>query len=181
MKKVLIPLADGFEEIEAVTNIDILRRAGLDVTIVSLGKFEVHGDHDIDVRADKVIDEVNPEQFAAVVLPGGMPGADNLRRDSRVVDAIRTIYANGGLAAAICAAPIVLEEAGILEGKKATSYPGFGEQMPSCDYQEEDVVVDGRVITGRGPGVAYAFAYTVAAHLLDEAKIEDLKQAMQYS
>ncbi|MFW6237946.1 MAG: DJ-1 family glyoxalase III [Bacillota bacterium] len=180
MKKVLIPLADGFEEIEAVASIDILRRAGLDVTTVTLDDFEVHGDHGIDVLADMVIDEVDLEQFAAVVLPGGMPGADNLRKDSRVLNAIRTIYENGGLVAAVCAAPIVLEEAGVLEGKKATSYPGYDNQMPSCDYREEDVVVDGRVITGRGPGVTCDFAYTVAEFLLSAEKISELKQAMLF-
>lgn len=178
MSKILIPLAQGFEEIEAVTNIDVLRRAGLDVVTAGIGSREIEGDHGIKVEADTEITEVSSDELSAVVLPGGMPGAANLRDSGKLLKLIRDINEKGGLCAAVCAAPIVLEAAGILEGKNATSYPGFADEMPSCNYKEERVVIDGNIITGRGPGVAMEFALTVVEYLQDAKERVQLEEAM---
>ncbi len=178
MGKILIPLAPGFEEIEAVTNIDVLRRAGLDVLTAGLGSKEIMGDHGIKIEADTEISEVSSDHLSAVVLPGGMPGAANLRDNAHLLKIIKEVYAADKLCAAICAAPMVLEAAGILEGKNATSYPGFDKEMPSCNYQEERVVIDENIITGRGPGVAMEFAMAVVEHLLDAKERAQLEEAM---
>ena len=178
MSKVLIPLAAGFEEIEAVTNIDVLRRASIEVVTVSLDSLDVMGDHDIPIIADKRIDQVNIDEFDAIVLPGGMPGAGNLRDNAKVLEYVRKIDEKGGLVAAICAAPMVLEAADLLEGKNATSYPGFAKEMQSCNYKEDRVVIDGNIITARGPGVAMEFALTIVEYLRDKEYADDLRDSM---
>lgn len=178
MSKVLIPLASGFEEIEAVTNIDVLRRANIEVVTISLNSLDVKGDHRIPIIADQRIDQSDIDNFDAIVLPGGMPGAGNLRDSQKILDFVKRIYNKDGLVAAVCAAPIVLEAAGILEGKNATSYPGFGEEMPSCNYKEKRVVKDGNIITARGPGVAMEFALTIVEYLKDKKAADDLRKAM---
>ncbi|MFN2340434.1 MAG: DJ-1 family glyoxalase III [Halanaerobium sp.] len=178
MSKILIPLAEGFEEIEAVTNIDILRRAGLDVLTAGIDSKEIKGDHDINVKADIEIKDVDSSDISAIVLPGGMPGAANLRDNAKLLELIREVNEKDGLCAAVCAAPIVLEAAGVLEGKKATSYPGFSDEMGSADYQEERVVVDGNIITGRGPGVAEEFALTIVEYLLSKKDRKELAESM---
>jgi 4-methyl-5(b-hydroxyethyl)-thiazole monophosphate biosynthesis len=178
MSKILIPLAEGFEEIEAVTNIDILRRAGLDVLTAGIDSKEIKGDHDINIKADIEIEDVDSSDISAVVLPGGMPGAANLRNSSKLLQLIREVNEKDGLCAAVCAAPIVLEAAGVLEGKNATSYPGFADEMGSANYQEERVVVDGNIITGRGPGVAEEFALTIVEYLLSGKDRKELAASM---
>jgi 4-methyl-5(b-hydroxyethyl)-thiazole monophosphate biosynthesis len=178
MSKILIPLAEGFEEIEAVTNIDILRRAGLDVLTAGIDSKEIKGDHDINLRADIEIKDVDSSDVSAVVLPGGMPGAANLRNSSKLLQLIREVNEKDGLCAAVCAAPIVLEAAGVLEGKNATSYPGFSDEMVSANYQEERVVVDGNIITARGPGVAEEFALTIVEYLLSGKDRKELAASM---
>lgn len=178
MSKVLIPLAEGFEEIEAITNIDVLRRADIEVVTVSLGFLEVRGAHDILITADKKIEDVNIDEFDGIVLPGGMPGADNLRNNAKVLEYVRKIDNKNGLVAAICAAPIVLETADLLENKRATSYPGFYKEMQSCNYVEDRVVKDGNIITGRGPGVAIEFALVLVEYLKDKESAEELGKSM---
>jgi len=178
MEKILIPLADGCEEIEAISNIDILRRAGLEVETASLGDLAVSGGHDIIIKADKRIDEVDSKELAGIVLPGGMPGATNLRDDERVISLIQELAKREGLIAAICAAPIVLEEAGVIEDRVATSYPGFEQEMESCNYLQDRVVVDANIITGRGPGVAVEFALKLVEYLVGNEKVEELKAEM---
>lgn len=178
MSKILIPLAAGFEEIEAVSNIDILRRAGVDVLVAGIGSKQIKGDHGIKIETDIEISDVDSSDLEGIVLPGGMPGADNLRNSSELLTIIRAINDKGGLCAAICAGPIVFEAAGILEGKKATSYPGFGEQMGSANYKEDRIVIDDNIITGRGPGVAIEFAMTLVEYLFDEKEREELEKAM---
>lgn len=179
MKKILIPLADGLEEIEAVVPIDVLRRAELEVVTCYLGDTEkINGSHEIILEADENIDNITAEKLSAIVLPGGMPGSKNLKEDKRVLELVSNLYKRGSLVAANCAAPMVLEAAGILEGKKATSYPGFDKEMPSCNYQEQRVVQDGNIITARGPGVALEFSYTIVRYLLSEEKASQLKEQM---
>ncbi|MDI3547583.1 MAG: protein deglycase [Halanaerobiales bacterium] len=176
--KILIPLADGLEEIEAITNIDVLRRAGIKVITAGLNDLEVTGAHDIVIKADRLIDEVRAEEFDGIILPGGMPGSTNLRDNDKVIKLVQKLNTDGKLVAAICAAPIALEKAGVIRNRKATSYPGFDREMVSCDYLEERVVVDGNLITGRGPGVALEFAITVVQYLLGEEKAAELKEGM---
>lgn len=178
MSRILIPLAAGFEEIEALTNIDVLRRAGVDVITAGIGSTKIEGDHGIKVETDTEISRVVAADIDGIVLPGGMPGAANLKNSTELLKIIKDVYNKNGLCAAICAAPIVLEAADILEGKNATSYPGFDEQMPSCNYREDRVVIDGNIITGRGPGVAMEFALTVVEYLLSESDRKELEEAM---
>ncbi len=179
MGKILIPLADGLEEIEAITIIDVLRRADIDVVTCSISQdLEVTGSHQIIIKADVLLKDLNQKEIEGVILPGGMPGAENLKQTEQLVQIIKDVNQAEGLVAAICAAPMVLEKAGVLTGKQATSYPDFAEEMPSCNYREERVVVDGNLITSRGPGVALEFSYTIVEYLLDEIQAEDLKKKM---
>ncbi len=171
----LVPLAEGFEEIEAMTIIDVLRRAGVDVTVAALGKSPVTGAHDVAVSADTELDAVHERSFDAVVLPGG-PGAKRLCDDERVKKLAQRLAAEGKLVAAVCAAPIALEAAGVLRGKRATVFPG--NALPSAELVEEGVVVDGNVITGRGPGVALEFALALVEKLVGRAKRDELARAM---
>jgi 4-methyl-5(b-hydroxyethyl)-thiazole monophosphate biosynthesis len=160
MSKVLVPLADGFEEIEAVTIVDLLRRAGVEVRTASLAGREVTGSHGITVMADSGLDEVEAGDYDMIVLPGGMPGTTHLKSDSRVVRLLRQFAESGRYTAAICAAPSVLAHAGLLEGRKATSFPGFltAGSAPGIRLSEDAVVVDGKVATSRGPGTALPFS-----------------------
>jgi len=177
--KVLVPLAPGFEEIEAVTIIDVLRRAGIDVTSAGLESGPVTGSHGIAVSADRRIDEIAAGDYEMIILPGGMPGSANLKADARVISAIRAVYENGGRVAAICAAPIVLSVAGVIGGKKATCFPGFEEMMPGTVCLPDPVVEDGRVITGRGPGCAIPFALKIIEVLKGKAVSSDIKDKLQ--
>jgi protein deglycase len=167
MAKALVLLADGFEEIEAVTIIDVLRRAEVEVHVAALGGESATGSHGIVVLADGPLARVDASQFDAVVLPGGMPGAKHLSEDARVQQILREAAASGKLVAAICAAPTALEAAGVLSGKRATSYPGF--KLPSAQYSEDRVVEDGNVITSRGVGTALEFALKLVERLVSPA------------
>lgn len=162
MATALVLLADGFEEIEAVTIIDVLRRGEITVTTASLGARRVTGSHQIALEADMLLEGVAVEDFDALVLPGG-PASKTLREDARAQATIRRAAAAGKLLAAVCAAPTALEAAGVLAGKRATVYPG--NQLPSARQVEEPVVEDGDVITSRGPGTAMAFALKLVERL----------------
>jgi protein deglycase len=162
MKTALLLLADGFEEIEAVTLIDVLRRGDVAVTTASLAGKHVRGSHDIVIESDASLERVAVENFDALVLPGG-PAAKTLREDARVQGAIQAAAAAGKLLAAVCAAPTALEAAGVLNGKRATSYPG--NPLPSAQFVEERVVEDGNIVTSRGPGTTMAFALKLVERL----------------
>ena len=158
MKKTGVFLAEGFEEIEGLTVVDILRRAGIDVVTISvMGQKEVCGSHKITVLADALFEEVNFEEYEGIVLPGGMPGTTNLGGHSGVNQIIKSFAEQGKLVAAICAAPSVLGQAGILEGKKAACYPGFEDKLTGAEVTFEEVAEDGNVITSRGMGTAIPF------------------------
>jgi len=181
MATVLVPLAEGFEEIEAATIVDVLRRGGVEVTTASLGDRTVKGAHALPFVADATLDAVLAEKprFDAVVLPGGMPGAANLRDDPRVLRALAQVVERGGTAAAICAAPIALEAAGLLAGRKATAYPGFRERLTSAALRSDaPVVVDGPVVTSAGPGTALEFALALVERLVSHEKAEELRGGM---
>lgn len=159
MSRVIVPLANGFEEIEAVTVVDLLRRAGIEVHTASLDGPRVSGSHGITLAADRALDAVRVEDYDMIVLPGGMPGAENLRNDARVISLLRRFAAAGRYVAAICAAPSVLAHAGLLEARAATSFPGFltGDSAPGIRLRDDAVVIDGKVATSRGPGTAMEF------------------------
>jgi 4-methyl-5(b-hydroxyethyl)-thiazole monophosphate biosynthesis len=176
MSRVLVPLAQGCEEIEAVTVINVLRRAGLEVISASLDGRPVKGARGITVVADVPLDEVKGQEFAAVVLPGGQPGTDNLKNDPRVIDLLERHAARGAWTAAVCAAPGVLAVAGLLRGKRATSYPGALDQSAhGGTLLDAPVVVDGRVLTGRSAGMAMDFALEVVAQLLGTEKRDEVE------
>ncbi len=171
MEKVLILLAQGCEEVEAVTVIDLLNRAGLEVTTACLDNEKViHASHGALLMAQKTLNEVLNEEFDMVVLPGGLPGADHLANDTRVIRLIKDMANAGKYVSAICAAPHILAQNGLLNGKKATAYPGFLKKsdFPQIDICDEKVVVSGNIITGRGPGVAMDFALTLIEVLCGE-------------
>lgn len=178
MKKVLILLGEGFEEIEALTPVDYLRRMDIVVDTCSIGKEKkVAGAHNIIVEADKIIDEINDSRdYDAIIIPGGLPGATNLRDNERVIELVKEFNEKEKLIGAICAGPIVLEKAGIIKGLELTSYPGFEDDLKEGIYKEEIIVQDGNVITARGPAVAVYFALKIVENLLDEEKVEELRQ-----
>ncbi|MBP5530901.1 MAG: DJ-1/PfpI family protein [Lentisphaeria bacterium] len=160
MAKVLLLLAPGFEEIEALGTCDVLRRLGVEVTLAALGEREVAGAHGIKVVADAELDKLDVSPFDAVVLPGGMPGAVNLLA---VKDLVTDFAREGKVTAAICAAPIVLSAAGVLMGRTFTMYPGFGKYLrPGEEPTGRMVEIDGTVVTGKGPGATFFFAAAVA-------------------
>ena len=181
--KTIVFLAPGFEEVEALTVVDYLRRVKpITVEMVSVGdSLMVAGSHQIEVKADKHIDELsNLDGYAAVIIPGGMPGAANLRDDQRVVKIVNDMNAAGKLVAAICAGPIVLAKAGIIAGKKVTSYPGFEADLAAAIYQTDAVVRDGNLITSRGPGKAVDFALELVSVLVGAPEAETLRKNILY-
>jgi 4-methyl-5(b-hydroxyethyl)-thiazole monophosphate biosynthesis len=176
--RVLVPLATGFEEIEAVAVIDVLRRAGVEVVTAGLQTGPITGSHAIAIVPESTIDRAAAERFDMIVLPGGMPGAEHLRSDARVQALIRSIGERGGYTAAICAAPIALSRAGATSGKRATSYPGFAPQIDCASYVEERVVIDGKLVTSRGPGTALEFALVLVELLVGAKRAAELRSGM---
>lgn len=179
MASVLIPLADGFEELEAVTLIDLLRRADIRVTTASLGPQQtLTASRQVTLVADTLLDDVLEEDFDMLLMPGGQPGTNNLLADPRIHALIKRLQQQGKYLAAICAAPMVLAAAGVLDGKRATSYPGAlnATQYPLITLVDEAIVVDGQILTSRGPGTAMDFALMLIA-LLDNKTTRDQVEA----
>ncbi len=178
-KTAVIVLADGFEEIEAVTPIDTLRRAGVEVVLAGVGKTEVKGSRGIKILADTKLEEYQglPD---ALILPGGIPGAENLRDSQAVTDLIQKMKKNDKIIAAICAAPgLVLARQGVLQGKKATGYPGYEKEFSAgTTLLNEAVVRDGKILTSRGPGTALQFSLELVRMLVDDAMAAKLAGAM---
>lgn len=179
MKKTAVLLAEGFEEIEALTVVDIMRRGNVECDMVSIKDLEVTGAHGIKVTSNKVLSE-DINEYDMIVFPGGMPGATNLKGDKKVIETVKKFNNEGKLIAAICAAPIVLAEAGVIENRNITSYPGFEEELKGCNYKEETVVVDKNIITSRGPATAMEFSYKLLEVLGNET-YNDLKKGMLYN
>ena len=178
MVKVLVPLADGCEEIEAVTIIDLLRRAGIHVVSAGLKPGVVTASRGVKLVPDVTLDEALQHDFDMVVLPGGMPGAAHLKDDVRIIELLQKMAAAGQYTAAICAAPMVLAHAGVLEGKQATSYPGFLDGLPGVTLSAAAVVHDGKVVTSRGPGTAMDFALTLVEVLTSAEKRQQVEAAL---
>ena len=167
---IAVLLADGFEEIEALTPVDVLRRAGLDVKTVAVGSKIAVGSHGIAAVCDLSADEVNVGEVSAVIFPGGMPGSLNLDASPFSDKIIEAVSKNGGIIAAICAAPLVLGRRGILEGKRATCYPGFEKELRGATYTGAPVEVDGSIVTSRGMGTALEFALTLTELIAGKEK-----------
>ncbi|HCW04666.1 MAG TPA: DJ-1 family protein [Clostridium sp.] len=180
MKKLLLFLAEGFEEIEALTVVDVLRRAEVEVDMCSLSEEYVNGAHNIKVKSDLHLDDLDQNNYDGLILPGG-PGTDNLKNNVRVVQLVKDFYMNGKLTAAICAAPIVLAEAGIVNGHNITSYPTVQNFLDNSIYKEEAVVLDNNILTSRGPATALPFAFAILEALGLNEESEKLKEDMLYN
>ena len=177
MKKEAVIIAPGFEEGEAINVIDILRRAGVDCESVSLQGKQVTGSHGITIVCDREL-SMEIKNYDMIVLPGGLPGAVNLRDSDLLMDVIREMDKAGKYVCAICAAPMALERAGVLEGRKWTAYVGYEEKIKAGTFCGDKVVADGNVITSRGPATVFAFAYRLAEAL--GCDVSELKEKMLY-
>lgn len=178
MKSVAVILADGLEEVEAITPIDFLRRAGIDVTTVALKERLVEGSHGVHLKADVLLNDF-PEEADAILIPGGMPGSAHIAADLTVIDLVKKFHDQGKLVAAICAAPsLVLGAAGILKDKRYTCYPGFEDKAgPYGKYSTDRVVCDKNVITGCGVGGAAEFSREIIAYLIGHEKADTIMRA----
>jgi 4-methyl-5(b-hydroxyethyl)-thiazole monophosphate biosynthesis len=176
---VIVPLAHGFEEIEAVTIIDLLRRAGINVTTAYLGENPVSGAHNIIVNADINIKEAYPADFGCIALPGGMPGSNNLKENSSVISMVKEISKTGGIVSAICAAPIVLGRAGVLSGRKAVCFPGFENELNGAVVTNSFIEVDNNIVTGKGPGCAILFSLKLIELISGKKNSDIVKDSLQ--
>lgn len=181
---VYVHLATGFEEVEALTVVDVLRRGGIEVQTVSItGEKMVTGTHDIAVQADILYEEAQYEQCEMIVLPGGLPGSDHLNEHEGIAKHVKCFAENPGdgkKLAAICAAPMVLGTCGVLEGKKATVYPGREATLVGATATGENVTVDGNIITGMGPAIAMEFALAIVKSLKGEGAAESLAKDLLF-
>lgn len=182
MKKTFLFLADGFEEIEAVATIDVLRRGGVNLETVSItDKKEVKGAHGVPVVADRLICEILGEEAEMLVLPGGMPGAQNLAECKPLMDKLQAHFKNGGLISAICAAPaLVLSQLPLKETTRITCYPGFESHLSRVQVVEDGVVTDENLITGKGPAFACAFGLRIVECLKGKAKADEVAAGMLF-
>ena len=179
MSKACIFLADGFEEIEGLTVVDILRRAGVEIHMVSItGEAKVTGSHGIEIKCDTCIGKENFSETELFVLPGGMPGTKNLGACKALTELLTASFEAGEKLAAICAAPSVLGDLGILKGKKACCYPGFEEHLTGAQVVFDQVAQDGNVTTSRGMGTAIPFALSLVSQLVSEEKAQELAQSI---
>ncbi|MBF0625912.1 MAG: DJ-1/PfpI family protein [Magnetococcales bacterium] len=180
-KRVLIPLAHGCEELEAVTLIDLMRRAGIDVVSAGLEPGPVTASRGVVLVPDVLLDAVLDHPFDMIVLPGGLPGTERLRKDPRIATLLRRLAAEGKFVTAICAAPAVLAANGLLDGRRATAYPGVleGLHLERVEILAQPVVADGQVITSRGPGTAMDFALDLIERLVDRSCRATVEAALQ--
>lgn len=175
---IVVLLANGFEEIEALTPIDVLRRAGLEVLSCGLNGKRIKGSHGIFVEADLLPEEVKLDEVTMAIFPGGMPGATNIDSHPFTDKAIDAVTKNGGRLAAICAAPLVLGRRGLLDGKRATCYPGFEGELTGAVVTGEGVVTDGSITTAKGMGVALEFAKELVRVTVGKEKAEEISLAI---
>ncbi len=182
MPKVYVFLADGFEDVEALIPVDVLRRGGVDVTTVSITEFPlVQSAHGVNIEADMMFEQVDLSDADLLFLPGGMPGASNLYEHKGVCKALVDQAEAGRKVAAICASPaVVLAPLGILDGKKATCYPGFESALTEATYTADLVTVDGNITTGEGPAAAFPFAYELLAQLVNKQTSDQVAEGMRF-
>ena len=179
-KTVYILLAEGFEEIEAITPADILRRMDINAVLVGISSKQVKGAHGIEITADMTLNRAAKTVPDGVILPGGMPGAKNLDSCRPVRELVAAVEKSGGIVAAICAAPMVLGRMGLLSGKKATCYPGFEEHLEGAEITGASVTADGNFVTANGPGAAAEFGFAIGEKLTDEVTAAFVRRSMQY-
>ncbi len=178
MKSVLVPIAQGSEELEAVTVLNILRRAGIEAVSASLDGQPIRGSRGTMLIPDTGLNEALKRDFDMVVLPGGQPGTNNLKADARIIKLVQRMAADDRYVCAICAAPSILATAGLLDGKRATSFPGGLDAFPKVLLQTQAVVADGKFITSRGPGTAMDFALTLVERLAGKAKRDEVEAGL---
>lgn len=179
MKNVAVIFANGFEEIEGITIVDIMRRAGVLCQTVGLISDTVTGAHGVSIKVDSTIGEINGNgSIDAVILPGGMPGSTNLKDNRKLIEYLKKVDNDGGIIAAICAAPIALAEAELLNGKNYTCYPGFENEIQHGCFTGKRVEIDGNIITGNGPGSAMDFSYALLDALGFSKKSVELREGM---
>lgn len=177
---VYVFLANGFEEIEALSVVDILRRAEIETKTVGVTGKEITGTHGITVKADITVEDVDKNDIDAVVLPGGMPGAVNLKNSAEVEQLLLLCVGSGKVTAAICAAPLVLGNLGLLENKTATCYPGFEEELKGAKILRQNVCVDGNIITASGPAAANEFAFALVDKLKNSTASAKIRKGMLF-
>lgn len=178
MVEFLMPLADGFEEIEATTTIDILRRGGVNITTAGLPGTIVRGARGVKIIADIKMDDINFDKFDGLILVGGDPGWRNLSQSKRIMDAVQKYHGSKKMLAAICAAPCILAKAGVLSDKRATVYPGMEREIPRP--RSEKVIADGHIITSQGPGTAVDFALKIIEMVAGKEKVAKVKRDIVY-
>lgn len=179
--KMKILIAEGFEEIEAITLIDLLRRAGFDLKTVSINqKNEIKGSHDIKIITDMFFDEVNFDDTDVLILPGGVPGVPNLVSENKVLDLVKKFNNDNKYIVAICAAPFILERAGIIKDKKIICYPSWEDKIPSARIKKTNVVIDGKIITARGVGAAIDLGLKLVEIFISKNKKNSLKKKIVY-
>jgi len=179
MKTVLVPFAEGSEELEAITIVNILRRAGVTVVLAGLASGALRGARGVTIVPDTTLDEALKQSYDMVVLPGGQPGTNTLKSDARILQLVQRMAQQNKYVAAICAAPSVLATAGLLAGKRATSFPGALAPFPEVKLQPSAIVEEGKIITSRGPGTAMDFALHLAEHLVGREKRLEVEAALQ--
>jgi 4-methyl-5(b-hydroxyethyl)-thiazole monophosphate biosynthesis len=176
MAKAMILMGNGYEEVEALTVVDYLRRANIDIDMVSItGSLETVGDHGIQVKADRRLEDIDAGEYDAVITPGGMPGTRMLAGDERVLKLVKDFFERGKWVASICASPMVLEAAGVAGSVKGTCYPGIEQNVTFKSHSEDLVVQDGNVITSRGPATADYFAFKLIEALAGREKAEEIR------
>lgn len=181
MKQIYAFLAEGFEEVECLAVVDLLRRAKFEVTLVSItGEKAVTGSHHITVQADSLFEDIDPQKPDLLFLPGGVPGTPNLAAHQGLTNLLKTHAAKGKRLAAICAAPSILGSLDLLKGKKATCYPGWEDKLTGAQYQPDPVVTDGMITTAKGLGAAFDLGLELIALMIDQQTSNDIKSKIQY-
>lgn len=182
MNPIYLFMGEGSEEVEALGVVDIVRRAGMPIQIVSItGNRMVSGSHGVKIECDQLIEDVDLEQASLLVLPGGLPGTYNLEADDLLKDAVRRQAEAGKPLAAICAAPLIFGRMGLLQGRKATCYPGFETELTGAEYTGALVEKDGNILTGKGPAAVFEFGYAIVEWLGSRAQADALRNGMLYS
>ena len=176
--KVAVYFATGYEEVEALSVVDVLRRGDIEVVMVGVDGKTVVSSHQVSINMDVQIDEVNHEEIDMMVLPGGVPGVYNLAKNETLVKQLKAFKEQGKWLAAICAAPSVLGNLGLLQGEKATCYPGFEDKLLGCEHLEDRVVVSNHIVTGKGAGAALEFGYKILEVLKDKEISDKIRKAM---
>mgnify|MGYP001193070496 FL=1 len=176
MKTVLVTIAPGFEEIETITVVDILRRAGARVTLAATVTGALEGSRGIKVMPDELLDDIMEKEFDLICLPGGQPGTDNLKNDPRILKLLQKMQ--GKYIAAICAAPIVLQKAGVLNGRSMTCHPSVRSEFKDCQFVDDRVVVDEKMITSQSPGTAMEFALKLVEILFGSDRMKKVNNGV---